>query len=786
MPEINYLEYATLSGETGSGQWAVRAEGDGLIVRMPDGVIVDLLKIDWSDPGVWDRETVRALGAGLLWFRSLCYLDLLWKKGARSIASTILDSYLAFLSRRESRPGRFGMDSLDHCVALNLRALCRLTLLAEDPVMESRCRNVASSVLRLLDSGVQFQKGNRGVMLAIAVIHANYLMRLDYRCGPSRSFCIQFLRTTFFDIADSRGLVQDNTAAYQGLWASWCMEAVWTLDRMTDEQVVKEELKVLALRMRRSYRSLIVGEGSLLPIGDGCSASLQTQTPLRGTHISPEIGQMICNDGSGTLLSFTCGFRSAVHKHCDDTAVRLWCRGVELIADAGFYSYEWKNPVAACVASQRGHSGLFFRRFDDVPCQLMYPWDDIHGRVYAMMADCGSTDRLVVEGARAIDEEYRVTRTLKASVDDGLIEIVDRAVSPDEAPVARYLIPESLTPVGGGPRFEGAGCYLDFKVPEGTTWSYTVGSALASAADDGDTFAIMQGVQCRRPHAPVACGVLEIEIPKAPQGHLLRYRIRFGVRPARVFVLGGPVGRNTIEATTTAGEFYLVGSMEGQSILSGEGPASREAECDGRSLSSEEEREKAPDSIESLIRRIKSAGDVDILLWDLMDECAGVCESDDAVAEARRTSMSGATSADRSRTGNGGAEFGSSRYMTIFRDRAERLRDELIGLGMFSRTLVMDVPLPSAIERGDRSVDRADVEILCAKNDTMRPALVDCYSILDDLGYASMGLRDKEARMVGTDCGEARATVSYSQPLYEAAAHRVIQFAGAAGHAQSL
>src|SRR5699024_3959126 len=353
---------------------------------------------------------------------------------------------------------RRGMNSQDHCLALNLRTCARIIINPEfvDTALRVTAVELAESLVRVVEQADHFKPNNHGLMLALAVLHAEYanpqIGRREGRFVDSE-YCIDFLNRTFEFVISDSGLVAENSPSYQGLWVEWLRESAEVVERLYQQQELSERYRELAERVRQNLRFFIVDQHRMLPIGDGGSVTQATVPPRQGVFVSEPDGYYIENNGAGTVVAFNCGFRYGTHKHADDQAIRLLIAGEEVIADAGAYSYDMNDPRVLRATSQRGHSSVFFPKFDDISGPHFYPWLNAFERIRTDFTQ--TKDEVVREfrTQRVIDETFKVSRILTSAPKMAYLRIDDFATGPsEECPGVRFLIPREHDVVVDGRR----------------------------------------------------------------------------------------------------------------------------------------------------------------------------------------------------------------------------------------------------------------------------------------------------------------------------------------------
>jgi hypothetical protein len=413
-------------------------------VTLPNGatftMATDFFPVDWNLDFSQDKIASR------LWYRSLAYLpSLLNVEDGWQLIDQVLSDFLVFMQKGAVEFSVIKMSSLDHALAIQLRVCCELYSRADvQSPQRDGTKGVIKEVLPLL---MQFARqpgmrldNNHGIMLSMALLQAAVAFPDIVPIDEARSDAIigvEQLEAIF----DEDGLSYENTPTYQGLYVRLLRDFA-ELSAMTP-RLSEESARFAEVHARAStaYRRLLLPTGHVPPIGDGGLGMERELTPLPGKFVSTANGIYIhSNDHS--YLAIICGARSPIHKQMDDTSVLMTHNGKFAILDAGVYNYDPSNAVGAAIRTQRGHSGLFFPKFDEQPLKY-FNFGGAPRRVSADMefANAGGIDQIICQYTL---DDHRARREVLAHSPTSL-SLTDRSWSPDGSPaVARFLIPESM------------------------------------------------------------------------------------------------------------------------------------------------------------------------------------------------------------------------------------------------------------------------------------------------------------------------------------------------------
>ncbi|MBB5830268.1 DUF6270 domain-containing protein [Brachybacterium aquaticum] len=237
----------------------------------------------------------------------------------------------------------------------------------------------------------------------------------------------------------------------------------------------------------------------------------------------------------------------------------------------------------------------------------------------------------------------------------------------------------------------------------------------------------------------------------------------------RAAVYGSCVARDTIDLAGS-GRFDVVAYIARQSLISAEVDASSHFPADPGVDSDFQLRMMTGDFAGDLEKRLaEAAPDTDVLLWDLADERHGVHVFEDGSIVTRSIDMVRAPEVVGAVEGARHIPFGTDEHYELWAPRAEQLREELQRLGLFDRTIVLQVPWALVTSDGQttpwsmgKSAREANVEYLRY------------YQRLRELGFTIIELQplgvlaDPEHRW-------GLAPFHYTQEVYEEVAQRVLE-----------
>lgn len=533
-------EYDGVFSDGSPDKWQYTPTDHGLIdFKFPNGREV---QFDGSEPSFdWSSHFDVDSASSRLWYNSLRYLlEMPTSLSSLAFAKSALESLV--LSRGDAtHPKDLFSGSLDHQIALQIRTC--LTLLSRylqeaEPAQptesfKSACIGVIRQGLDLTKSLDLLKPNNHGVMLGIAILHASVLLPEETEISDWKAPVDKFLRDSIAEIFDDDGLANENTPSYQvfylGLLSELQRFVDWSLAGFEHPRFFGEVCE----RATETFRRTLHPDGSVPAIGDSSGGRQSTYAPILGKFFSPSNGLFIESDAT-SHFSVICGFRSVIHKQLDDTSIRLWRNGEQLIADGGLLSYDSADPVASSIRGQLGHSGVFFKRFDTLEPSKAVSFRDNRSRVesHMSMSTVGSRDVLV--GCRTvIDGRFWVRRSIRiVSLEEFFVQDVAADI-PGENPVSRFLFGATASLAIAGTKLiaQYQKSWLTIDLIGSTRFDLSFGNRLTMPTEDGKNSSTRPPVGHIAPKAYQKQEVYYVEVP-LPVGSNGRgpvtYRIRVG------------------------------------------------------------------------------------------------------------------------------------------------------------------------------------------------------------------------------------------------------------------
>lgn len=441
--QMTLEEYAATTSGPLASVWSVQEVEQGYSVKFPNGGTTVIAGAATK----WDHEFEKDLATSRLWFHSLTYAPYFyWDFNDWDTTEGVLTSYASHLLAEQSKPDYTPINSLDHAHAVQLLVACSVyaSLVAKGELSTKRRDALVGFIEVVGRSALQegmIKFNNHGMMLTRALANVAFVFKnetpIALECGSSGiSEFDRIIEAAF----DRDGIVNENTPAYQILYMRVVEAMIAFVSRTGLGPEFVEKWKELMVRAKESLALQLLPDGTVPPIGDDAGGKSPYPSKL-GELYSPENGLFVHKDES-VYMSIISGYRGVVHKHFDDTSIRLQYQGTDLIIDSGLLNYDVNDPIGVSVVSQRGHSGLFFPKFDH-----MRPLDAFLARPPRQTSwidrrvDLAGHDEIAC--GYIFDGDYSVER-LYTVLNERTLFISDSFASPDkEVAIQRFNFPGS-------------------------------------------------------------------------------------------------------------------------------------------------------------------------------------------------------------------------------------------------------------------------------------------------------------------------------------------------------
>lgn len=236
----------------------------------------------------------------------------------------------------------------------------------------------------------------------------------------------------------------------------------------------------------------------------------------------------------------------------------------------------------------------------------------------------------------------------------------------------------------------------------------------------------------------------------------------------RVTVYGSCVARDTVDLAGSE-HFDVVAYIARQSLLSADYDASPRFPAEVEIDSEFQRRMMAGDFAGNLEERLaEAAPETDVLLWDLADERHGVHLFEDGSVVTRSIDVVRVPEMLSVIEGARHIPFGTDEHFELWSPRAEKLRDTLVELGLFAKTVVLRVPWALVTSDG-RSTPWSMGTSAREANDAYHRY----YERLDELGFRILELQPLGV-LADPDHRWGLAPFHYTQDVYEEIVAKVL------------
>ena len=434
-----YLESRNKDYDPG---WSIiNNDSQGYTALTPNKVSIQLIEDD--DFRESPQEQYQST---MLWYHSLAWLKVIEKEFKdRSFINNSIMNYHRFMMSDAAEEVYSTLTSRDHLVAEQIRSI---TYLLATGFVEhvDECQEM---LLHLLEWGMipeNVKDNNHGMMLVASMLHIPLFCKIDNETSVEE-YATAHLQKIISGAFDTTGLCKENSPLYHKFYITYIDRLINELDIIADPNLsIHQELKKIRDLAQHALLSISLPDGSLPPFGDGnLTPPIYKETKESTEFFSKESGFFCSKTGHGRkkYFSMSCGYSSTTHKHVDDTSIFYWFDGQPIITDAGFFNYDWQDPRTLAVKSQRGHSGAFFNKFDDIYPAAMYR--EGAERVESTLDLKHENHLKKLVGECLIDGKFKTIREVRFSHLNNII-VSDKFIGDtSEGVVSRYLIPESLS-----------------------------------------------------------------------------------------------------------------------------------------------------------------------------------------------------------------------------------------------------------------------------------------------------------------------------------------------------
>ncbi|WP_236872381.1 heparinase II/III domain-containing protein [Burkholderia territorii] len=316
-----------------------------------------------------------ALNADRMWYYSLAYVGRLlatWVQrndaDARKLAIELVSSFMDFTAIAGNRLAIGRIPSADHSASERLKVLlaCHQALDGSDVSIPLRVR-----LLREIHRWAEWLAddrnlgvGNHKLMGATSLIYVWALLAEDEGRGYLEIATDRILSLAAQSF-DKDGLCNENTIGYHNFNLSLYRKLRAILANLGVAGALREEIDALIARASDALELCVLPDGKIPPIGD--SPRYDLGLPSRdGAFCFFDSGFAVVKR-DGLYFSLVCGGRTEWHKQMDDASIYVQYNGIDVVVDAGSYSYDQGDPYSRCITSTTGHSAIVPAALDGLP-----------------------------------------------------------------------------------------------------------------------------------------------------------------------------------------------------------------------------------------------------------------------------------------------------------------------------------------------------------------------------------------------------------------------------------
>ncbi|MDD6910150.1 hypothetical protein [Actinobacillus minor] len=447
-----YPEYMLLRNKDITPSWKITSVDQSNYKAITPNKI--LIEISSQINTAFNIETTPQYQSTMLWYHSLAWLRIIYNEHNNdAFVNDFIDAYCSFVYSELSDEIFGSLTSRDHLVAEQIRNLTYL--LGQDDIRFTN-KTTTKKILRKLINWAtvpsNIANNNHGMMLVSALLHVPLFIEMSEseRCNLitlSSNRLIEIIESAF----DNYGLCNENTPVYRNFYIRFLRNQIAELNflKKYDDRysIIVTKLSEILSMAEHTLTLVALPTGILPPFGDGNLNSQEVVEPLDFAEFYSSDSGFYARKHKklrSRYFSMKCGYSSATHKHSDDTSIFYWYDGFPIITDAGFLNYDWKDPQNVLVKSQRGHSGAFYYKYDDLYPITLYRDGSSKSRIVSKMNVEKSENLTIIKGNVCIDNKYNVEREVKFSHLNNIL-ILDRFTSNELAEdlekCIRFLIP---------------------------------------------------------------------------------------------------------------------------------------------------------------------------------------------------------------------------------------------------------------------------------------------------------------------------------------------------------
>ena len=316
-----------------------------------------------------------ALNADRMWYYSLAYIGRLlatWAQrkdaDASKLAIDLISDFMDFTAIAENRLAIGRIPSADHSASERLKVLltCHQMLdeVGASTALRVRLLREIHRWAEWLADDRNLGVGNHKLMGATSLIYVCALLADGEGSGYLKVAEDRILSLAAQSF-DKDGLCNENTIGYHNFNLSLYRKLRTVLANLQIADDLRDKIDALIGRASHALELCVLPDGKIPPIGD--SPRYDLGLPSRDAAFCFFESGFAVVKRDGLYFSLVCGGRTEWHKQMDDSSIYLQYKGVDVIVDAGSYSYDQSDPYSRCITSTTGHSAIVPALLDGLP-----------------------------------------------------------------------------------------------------------------------------------------------------------------------------------------------------------------------------------------------------------------------------------------------------------------------------------------------------------------------------------------------------------------------------------
>jgi hypothetical protein len=340
-------------------------------ITIPIASTNESIRISATTPIDWEYQFSNNPSSGTMWLLSLDFIGRLIatyeKYSLESLfhyAISSADQFILYAKHKDNSEKIKFIRSRDHSAAVRVKCFVRLI-----ERIKNKDENRKNIYIKELDKWLQWlsspdlhYNNNHGLMSATALLTGDYFLRGKH--GELSKLGIDRIASIIEAAYDNNGMCNENTIGYHN-YNILLYQKISDFLRIHDiHPKEKENIDYKIINAIKTTQRCIRQDQTIPPIGDSPVYKLKIPS-INESFIWPDSGfAVIKNDDF--YLSIQCGSRSEYHKQMDDSSITLRYKGIDILLDAGSYSYDRRTGLGRYMESSSGHSGFFPVQFDNL------------------------------------------------------------------------------------------------------------------------------------------------------------------------------------------------------------------------------------------------------------------------------------------------------------------------------------------------------------------------------------------------------------------------------------